>query len=42
MKAVKVYRPEDYRLEEADVPQIESGEVLVKVPRRRSICSPCR
>jgi len=31
MKAVRVYGPEDYRLEETPVPQIGPGEVLVRV-----------
>ena len=31
MKAVRVYGPEDYRLEEAPVPKIGPDEVLVRV-----------
>jgi len=31
MKAVRVYAPEDYRLEEVPVPEIGPGEVLVRV-----------
>ncbi len=31
MKAIRVYGPEDYRLEEIPVPQVGPGEVLVRV-----------
>lgn len=31
MKALVTYGPHDYRLEEADIPRAEEGEMIIKV-----------